>query len=113
LSVAQQRQAAPDRAAVERQMATEAPPPADRTVHYEIEQLAQGPEGPPPPGMPGDFVFLATEMSFGGKVVKGAPYSAQAITESVQTLSDGNRIVNKSSATLYRDSEGVPAASKP
>jgi TonB family protein len=57
---------------------------------------------PPPTG---DFVFMATEMSF-GIVVKGAPYSAQAITESVQTLSDGNRIVNKSTATVYRDSEG-------
>ncbi len=106
LSVAQERQSVPDRAAVERQKATEAPPPSDRNARFEIEQLAQGPEGPPPPGLPGDFVFLATEMSFGGKVVKGAPYSAQAITESVQTLSDGNRIVNKSTATIYRDSEG-------
>jgi len=65
----------------------------------------QDPEGAPP-GVPGDFVFFATEMNFAGKVVKGAPYSAQAITESVQTLSDGNRIVNKSTAAIYRDSEG-------
>jgi TonB family protein len=39
-------------------------------------------------------------------VVKGAPYSAQAVTETTQTLSDGNRINNKSTATIYRDSEG-------
>jgi TonB family protein len=58
--------------------------------------------GPPP----GDFVFLATEMSLGGKVVKGAPYSAQAVTESTQVLLDGNRIINKSVAMIYRDSEG-------
>lgn len=58
----------------------------------------------PPPTS--DFVFAAAEMSFGGKVVKGAPYSAQAITESIQTLSDGNRIVNKSTATVYRDNQG-------
>jgi TonB family protein len=45
-------------------------------------------------------------MSLGGKLVKGAPYSAQAVTESTHVLSDGNRIVNKSVATLYRDSEG-------
>ncbi len=45
-------------------------------------------------------------MSFDGKLVKGAPYSAEAITESTQTLSDGNRIVNKSTASIYRDSEG-------
>jgi hypothetical protein len=54
----------------------------------------------------GDFVFFASEMSFGGKLVKGAPYSAEAITESTQTLSDSNRIVNKSTASIYRDSEG-------
>lgn len=54
----------------------------------------------------GDFVFYASEMSFVGKLVKGAPYSAEAITESTQTLGDGNRIVNKSTASIYRDSEG-------
>ena len=60
------------------------------------------------PAMPvgGDFVFFASEMSFDGKLVKGAPYSAEAITESTQTLGDGNRIVNKSTASIYRDSEG-------
>jgi hypothetical protein len=50
-------------------------------------------------------VFFATE-SFGGKVVKGAPYSAEAVTETIQTLSDGNRIVNRITSMLYRDSEG-------
>ncbi|MBC8031298.1 MAG: energy transducer TonB [Pyrinomonadaceae bacterium] len=55
---------------------------------------------------PGDFTFLATEMSFGGLLVKGAPYSAQAVTESTQTLTDGNRIINKWTASVYRDSEG-------
>jgi hypothetical protein len=57
--------------------------------------------------MDGDnFIFIATEMSFGGPVVKGAPYSAQSITESVQALGDGNRIVHKTTAQIYRDSEG-------
>ena len=66
----------------------------------------QGPEGAPPPPLPnGNFVFLASE-SFGGKVVKGAPYSAEAVTETIQTLSDGNRIINKFSSSVYRDSEG-------
>ncbi|HEV7682376.1 MAG TPA: energy transducer TonB [Pyrinomonadaceae bacterium] len=58
----------------------------------------------PPPH--DNFIFVASEMNSEGKVVKGAPYSAQAITESTQTLSDGNRIINKSTATIYRDSEG-------
>lgn len=64
-----------------------------------------------PPGLPripgGDtFVFLSTEMSINGKTVKGAPYSAEAVTEFTQTLADGNRIVRKNSANVYRDSEG-------
>src|SRR5262249_23148104 len=52
------------------------------------------------------FVFVSSEMSFDGKLVKGAPYSAQVLTESVQTLADGNRIVRRSNAAVYRDSEG-------
>ncbi len=45
-------------------------------------------------------------MSFGGKVVKGKPYSAEAVTETNQILSDGNRISSKMSASVYRDGEG-------
>jgi hypothetical protein len=52
------------------------------------------------------FFFVESEMSFDGKVIKGAPYSAQAVTETVQTLGDGNRIVRKTTAQVYRDSEG-------
>ena len=71
--------------------------------------IAQGPAIAPPPQveMRGDnMIFLATEMSFAGRLVKGAPYSAQAVTESVQQLADGNRIVRKNTAQVYRDSEG-------
>ena len=69
-------------------------------------RVLQGPEGAPPLPPPGNnFVFMASE-SYDGKVVKGAPYSAEAVTESVQTLADGNRIVNKFSSQVYRDSEG-------
>src|SRR5438045_2211919 len=66
------------------------------------KRVFQGPEGGPPPPPPGaDFVFLASE-SFGGKIVKGAPYSAEAVTESIQTLSDGNRITNRNTSSVYR-----------
>jgi hypothetical protein len=41
-----------------------------------------------------------------GPTVTGAPYSAEAVNESIQTLYDGNRIVEKSSTKVYRDSEG-------
>ena len=53
----------------------------------------------------GNFGFIS-ERLVSGNPVKGAPYSAQAVTETTQTLADGNRIVQKSTATLYRDSEG-------
>lgn len=44
--------------------------------------------------------------SIDGKVVKGKPYSADAVTEHIQTLGDGNRIVRRSTASVARDSEG-------
>lgn len=53
----------------------------------------------------GNFGFIS-ERLVGGNPVKGAPYSAQAVTETTQTLADGNRIVQKGTAILYRDSEG-------
>src|SRR5262249_6648917 len=52
------------------------------------------------------FEYVASEVSFGGNVIKGAPYSADAVTEMTQTLPDGNRIVRKSTAAVHRDSEG-------
>ena len=39
-------------------------------------------------------------------IVKNAPYSAEAVSESMQRLADGNQIVNKSSAMQYRDGAG-------
>lgn len=38
--------------------------------------------------------------------VLGAPYSATVINESVQTLADGNRIVQKTTGSTARDSQG-------
>jgi hypothetical protein len=40
------------------------------------------------------------------RVTRGAPYSADAVSEFVQVLSDGNRIVRKTTTRLVRDSEG-------
>ncbi len=44
--------------------------------------------------------------SFDAKTVKGKPYSADIISEHIQTLGDGNRIVRRSNASVARDSEG-------
>ena len=40
------------------------------------------------------------------KVVKGAPYSAEAVSERRQTLFDGNVISHESRSRVYRDGEG-------
>jgi hypothetical protein len=40
------------------------------------------------------------------KVITGKPYYATSTTEIIQTLADGNRIVQHSSSVIYRDSEG-------
>ena len=56
------------------------------------------------------FTFEAGTAGFRvpieGKVIKGAPFSADIVSESVQTLSDGNRIVQRSTTRFYRDSAG-------
>ena len=41
-----------------------------------------------------------------GPTVTKAPYAAEAVTESIQTMYDGNRIVQRNSTKQYRDSEG-------
>lgn len=68
----------------------------------------QGPDSAPRIwfGDEGTKLFIASEMMSSDHAVKGAPYSAQAVTETIQTLADGNRIVRKTSSSVYRDSEG-------
>jgi hypothetical protein len=65
----------------------------------------QGERIPAGPG-PNTFSFVNSEFVFDGKPITGSPYSAEAVTETTQVLADGNRIVNRSTASLYRDSEG-------
>src|SRR6202022_846630 len=57
-------------------------------------------------GMGGGEVFLSAELPGNGKVITGAPYTATVSTEMTQILSDGNRIDNKTTASLARDSQG-------
>src|SRR3954447_5047306 len=57
------------------------------------------------PGGPGGR-FIGAEVGMPGRVVKNAPYSAEIVTETTQTLPDGNRIKQSSSVRVYRDSEG-------
>jgi hypothetical protein len=50
--------------------------------------------------------FISSEMSFGGKVVRHIPYSAEMVTESTQMLSDGTKLTRRTTGMVYRDSEG-------
>jgi hypothetical protein len=54
---------------------------------------------------PATFTFVSGQM-FNASPVKGQPYSAEAVNETTQVLADGNKIVNRSSTMMYRDSEG-------
>lgn len=50
--------------------------------------------------------LVVTQFYAGRGNVKGAPYAAEAVNESTQTLADGTRITNKNTTKMYRDSEG-------
>jgi hypothetical protein len=80
------------------------PSPQDRIQIFE-RKIGAG--GVVMAGTPGDNIqFIATEFGFEEKQVKGAPYSADAVTETTQVLPDGNKISHKNTAQLYRDGEG-------
>jgi len=49
---------------------------------------------------------VLAEVSASTQAVKGQPFSADTVSESVQTLSDGNRIVQNSTGKIYRNSDG-------
>lgn len=89
-------------AASVRSRAQSAPAPPDGAAGGITTQQAPGPL---PPGR-FLFKFRSVDESFDGKVVTGVPYSADAVTERTQVLADGNRIVQKTTAHVYRDSQG-------
>ena len=82
-----------------------APQTEERRVRVVRHVTAEGGTAPAEPVA--DVVgFVSSEFAWRDGLVKGAPYSAEAITETTQILADGNRIVNKNSALVYRDSDG-------
>lgn len=67
-----------------------------------------GPPGPPPGGPRAEFGpgrGLGLGMRH-GKLITGAPYSADMSNVSVQTLSDGNTIQHTTTGHVARDSQG-------
>lgn len=73
----------------------------------DMEYHLAGPDG----GGPGrpfgvQIELLGFEGLQPGKIVKGAPFSATANSETTQTLQDGTTIHRTTSSTVYRDSQG-------
>jgi hypothetical protein len=67
----------------------------------------EGPGGPGPGGPFGERMeLLGFEGLHPGKVVKGAPFSATASSETKQKLQDGTSIDRTTSSAVYRDSQG-------
>jgi hypothetical protein len=91
-----------------------APPPGQVVIQAEAQ------EGPGPVTIQGGVAGVAGDAFFadhiellgfggglhGGKVVKGAPFSAIATSTTTQTLADGNHITRTTQTNLYRDSQG-------
>jgi hypothetical protein len=50
--------------------------------------------------------FTTPDTNFERVLVEGAAFSADSVTEHVQTLADGNRMGRKSAAHIYRDGAG-------
>lgn len=82
---------------------------------------AHGQEGSPPPPPPGEsggqimirtggrgigMGFMGFEAGIAGKTVRNAPFSATVSTEVTRTLADGNKIDEKITGSIARDSEG-------
>ncbi len=79
-----------------------APPPSEAVVIHGGEpggDVMFAPFG-------GPIELLGFEGMHGGKVVTGAPFSAVAVSETNQTLADGNHIARKTETHLFRDSQG-------
>jgi hypothetical protein len=83
--------------------AQQAPPPPPHAAGM----MHGGPEGGfPPPPFGERMELLGFGGMHGGKVVTGAPFSAVAVSETTQTLADGNHITRKTQTNIFRDSQG-------
>ena len=69
-----------------------------------VQAQRHGPDGPPPFGAP--MELMGFEGMHGGKIVKGAPFSATATSETTSTLQDGSVLHRTFQVSMYRDSQG-------
>ena len=86
--------------------------PCTRIVNQQVAGSAPSRHRRHSPSGPGQVTLVATRagVMFGlqdeAAVVKNEPYQAQAVTEMKQTLADGSHIVQTTTATVARDSDG-------
>lgn len=85
--------------------AQEAPPLPEPPGGPAMVMLQGGPDGPGAP-FAERIELLGFEGLGGGKTVTGAPFTATAVSETVQMLADGNKISHTTQSAIYRDSQG-------
>jgi hypothetical protein len=68
-----------------------------------------GPNGPPPP----NAQFIAAELRFGDRLVKGQPFSAETVIEDTRRLFDGSTVTKSRRGGIYRDTEGRTRREQP
>src|SRR5215207_9303421 len=98
--------------------ATAAPVAAQDVIYHFEQRVEAGVQGgadfftlPVPPGGPGGFIdkrmgVLAVEPFDTAQPITGAPYTADIVTDIVQTLADGNRIEHHDTSSVARDGQG-------
>lgn len=90
-------------------LATSAAAQSGEVTPFQMQGGGRGGAVPPTgaaPKIAAGGVLGGFEPVYTGPPVTGRPYSAQVVTESVQTLADGNQITHKNSSPVYRDSQG-------
>lgn len=86
--------------------AQEPPPPAAPPETMFFAHADQMPGEMPGAPLGENVELLGFDEAPGQKTVKGAPFSATAVSETTHVLADGNRIHRTTQSALYRDSEG-------
>ena len=75
-----------------------APPAGPVTFERSVQFVGPDPQD--------TITFVGFEAGLGNQVLVGAPYSAQVVSEFIQTLGDGNKIERKTTTMVYRDGQG-------
>ncbi len=70
-------------------------------------------EGKRRPEMAPNARFIAAELRFGDKLVKGQPFSADIVIEDTRRLFDGSTVTKQIRGATYRDTEGRTRREQP